>query len=61
MESYIRNCVIEERAGDGPLFSVSENQGKMIAEGIRLDGYAIVPVEIFNEMVRATELSRRKA
>ncbi len=40
LDSFVRNCYIKIREGDGPLF-VFEN-GKVYA---RLDGYRITPME----------------
>ena len=42
-KSYIRNCIIVERDGDGTLFDITNGK-------IYLDGYAIIPIEEYNAL-----------
>ena len=46
LESYVRNCQVYSRPKDGKLFS-EQADGDVI---VRLDGYAIIPVEEFEKL-----------
>ena len=45
LDSYVRNCFLMPRKGDGPLI-IGRNNGDRVA---RLDGYVIIPVEAYTQ------------
>lgn len=47
LSSYLRNCVVMGRPEDGPVFEMyTEADGEIVVRA-RLDGYVIVPKEIY--------------
>ena len=46
--SWLRNCILAGRPGDGPLFDGATIEGAYLA---RLDGYAIIPVETYQALL----------
>ena len=52
MESYVTECLINPRESDEQLFTITES-GEVVA---RLKGYAIVPIEQYNELIQQLQL-----
>jgi hypothetical protein len=50
LDSFIRNCIVMPRAGDGPLFEVHASDAGPITR-VRLDGYAVVPIEVYESLL----------
>ena len=50
--SYVKNCLISMREGDDCLFYFDNH---MQAYRIQLDGYAIIPMEEYDSLVKCKE------
>lgn len=56
-DSYVRNCVIRQRPGDGDLIVFDAD---MKPEAVRLDGYVICPIEQIEEVASALRVDANK-
>lgn len=54
-ESFVTNCYVEGRDGDGPLFFQTERPDGRGALAARLDGYVIIPKERYESLVALEE------
>lgn len=51
-KGFVINCLINPREEDCPLFHDPNNDGTLVA---KLDGYAIIPIEEYEELVAKTQ------
>lgn len=55
LDSFLRNSEIHQRDGEGPLFEAyTDDQGRYVVRA-RLDGYAIIPIEAYRELLSRPE------
>jgi len=50
MPAYLKNCYVQVRHGDGPLFIVNRN-----AVTAHLNGYAVIPIEQYDRFILIAE------
>lgn len=51
IESFIKNCYVVGREGEAPLFFGVEQKDGRGAVAARIDGYAIIPIERYEELL----------